>query len=97
MLILLPVLGAVVLCFLGSGLCLSNAQMGAISEFPMNAGGASAVFGFFQNVLGASVGWILGRAHDGSLMPTALTMLAASMLALGGYLLLFGRRRELPA
>lgn len=90
--VLLPVLGAVVLCFLGSGLCLSNAQMGAISEFPMNAGGASAVFGFFQNVLGASVGWILGLAHDGSLMPTALTMLAGSLLALGGYLLLFTGR-----
>lgn len=91
---LLPVLGAVVLSFLGSGLSLSNAQMGAISEFPMSAGGASAVFGFFQNVLGASAGWVVGHAYAGTLMPTALTMLVASLLACTGYGLLFWRRGE---
>ena len=91
---LIPVLLGAVLCFLGSGLALSNAQMGAISEFPMNAGGASAVFGFFQNFAGATAGWVVGQLWNASLMPTALTMLGSSLLALAGYLTLYAGRRE---
>jgi len=85
-------LGAVILaifcCFLGSGLCLSNAQMGAISEFPMSAGGASAVFGFMQTGMAALSGFVVGQTYDGTLVPTALTMTTGVLISACGYLLL---------
>jgi DHA1 family bicyclomycin/chloramphenicol resistance-like MFS transporter len=92
-LLLGPVLLSAVLSFLGGGLVLSNAQMGAISEFPMNAGGASAVFGFSQNLAGATAGWAVGQLWNATLLPMACTMLAGSLLALGGYLTLYAPRR----
>jgi DHA1 family bicyclomycin/chloramphenicol resistance-like MFS transporter len=79
---------AIFCCFLGAGLCLANSQMGAISEFPLAAGGASAVFGFIQTVMAALSGYVVGQAYDGTLMPTAMTMSAAILLSACGYLLL---------
>jgi len=79
---------AIFCCFLGGGLCLSNAQMGAISEFPMAAGGASAVFGFVQTAMASMSGWVVGQRYDGTLVPTALTMSACVFISLCGYLLL---------
>ncbi len=82
------VLIGVLLSFLGGGLCLANSQMGAISAFPMNAGGASAVFGFVQTAMGAGFGWIVGHAYDGTVLPTGITMTTGALLAVTGYLLL---------
>ncbi len=75
--------------FLGGGLCLSNSQMGAISEFPMSAGGASAVFGFVQTAMASGSGWLVGHTYDGTLLPTGIIMSGAALCSLAGYLLLF--------
>lgn len=82
------VLFGVFSCFLGGGLCLPNAQMGAISEFPMSAGGASAVFGFVQTALAAGFGWMVGHAYDGTLLPTAVIMTTGALFAVSGQRLL---------
>jgi DHA1 family bicyclomycin/chloramphenicol resistance-like MFS transporter len=85
---LVAVIGAIVVVFVGTGLCLSNAQMGAISEFPQAAGGASAVFGFLQTCSAAASGFVVGQLYDASVRPTAFIMLAAILVATGGVLLL---------
>jgi MFS transporter, DHA1 family, multidrug resistance protein len=85
---LAAVIVAIFCCFFGSGLCLSNAQMGAISEFPMAAGGASAVFGFMQTGMAAFSGFVVGQTYDGTLVPTALTMGIGVLVSACGYLLL---------
>ena len=91
-----PSLGGVlvgVFCsFLGGGLCLPNSQMGAISEFPMSAGGASAVFGFVQTAMASGFGWLAGHTYDGSLLPTSIIMTAGALCAVTGYLLLYAGR-----
>lgn len=86
------VIFAIFCCFLGSGLCLSNSQMGAIAEFPMAAGSASAVFGFLQTAMASASGYVVGQRYDGTLVPTALTMASAVLLSLLGYLLLRAAR-----
>ena len=91
---LAPVLVAVLGVFFGTGLCLANAQMGAISEFPHAAGGASAVFGFMQTCAGAASGFLVGQLYDASLRPTAFAMLAAVGAAAGGFVLLRTTRPE---
>ncbi len=91
---LLAVILAIFLCFLGSGLCLSNSQMGAISQFPMAAGGASAVFGFVQTAMAATSGYVVGQSYDGTLVPTALAMTCAVLLSALGYLVLRPVRGE---
>jgi DHA1 family bicyclomycin/chloramphenicol resistance-like MFS transporter len=78
--------------FLGGGLCLPNSQMGAISEFPMSAGGASAVFGFVQTAMASAFGWLVGHTYDGSLLPTSIIMTAGALCAVTGYLLLYAGR-----
>ncbi len=87
------VIAAVFCCFLGSGMCLSNSQMGAISEYPMAAGGASAVFGFLQTAMASLSGFIVGQAYDGTLMPTALAMSGGALLSVAGYALLVRAQR----
>jgi len=87
-----PSLGGVLLgvfcSFLGGGLCLPNSQMGAISEFPMSAGGASAVYGFVQTAMASGFGWLVGQSYDGTLLPTAAIMAFGALCSLTGYLLL---------
>lgn len=91
-------LGAILLAafavFLGNGLCLPNAQMGAISVFPRMAGAASAVFGFLQTGAAAGAGFVVGQFFDQSLRPTAYTMLGAVLVASAGLLLLWSTRRD---
>ncbi|MFZ1834491.1 MAG: hypothetical protein WAU27_16880, partial [Pseudomonadales bacterium] len=91
------VIGAVFCCFLGGGLCLSNGQMGAISEFPQAAGSASAVFGFLQTAMAALAGYVVGQSYDATLMPTALAMCAAALVSLGGLVLLLLVSRHRPS
>lgn len=83
-----PVLGSVFLAFAGCGLCLPNAQAGAIGEFPAAAGGASAVFGFVQTASAATTGFLAGQLYDHSLRPTATLMLGAVCVAVVGTLML---------
>lgn len=90
------VIGAVFCCFLAAGLCLSNGQMGAISEFPQAAGSASAVFGFLQTAMAALAGYVVGQTYDATLMPTALVMGAAALVSLGGLVLLLRVSRRRP-
>lgn len=82
--------------FLGSGLCLSTAQMGAISEYPHRAGAASAVFGFLQTSAAALTGLLVGQLYDDSLRPTAFTLLGTVVLAVAGLLLLHFTRDAPP-
>jgi DHA1 family bicyclomycin/chloramphenicol resistance-like MFS transporter len=66
--------------------------MGAISEFPMSAGGASAVYGFVQTAMASGFGWLVGQTYNGTLIPTAAIMMFGALCSLTGYLLL----REQP-
>lgn len=60
------------------GLSQSAWQAGSVAPFPRQAGAAAAMTGFVQNVSGALVGWLVGRLHDGSVLPMA------AMVAMGG-------------
>ncbi len=86
------VLSGVFCSFLGGGLCLPNSQMGAISEFPLSAGGASAVYGFVQTAMASGLGWLVGQTYDGTLLPTSAIMLSGALCSLAGYLLVRDQR-----
>jgi DHA1 family bicyclomycin/chloramphenicol resistance-like MFS transporter len=91
-----PVLLAVLWSSTGCGLCLPNAQMGAISQFPQAAGGASAVFGFLQTAAAAFAGLLVGQLYDNSLRPTAFIMLGSVCVAACGLVLLKRAPRGAP-
>lgn len=85
---LLGVITAVTLIFLANGLSLSISQMAAIREFPLQAGAASAVFGFVQLIGGALCSFLVGQAYNGSAMPVAIGMACAIILSSLGYLII---------
>lgn len=73
------------LVFLSVGLVLPNASAGAIGPFPQMAGMASSLMGFLQTGTGALAGVLVGHLHDGTALPMALSILAASALCLPTY------------
>ena len=78
---------AAFLSLVGAGLVMPNAQMGAISAFPLAAGGASAAFGFVQVAAGGLSSVLVGRLYDGTLLPIACIMAGAVTLGVFGFLL----------
>ncbi|CCQ72025.1 multidrug effflux MFS transporter [Magnetospira sp. QH-2] len=59
---------------LGVGLIMPNAMAGAIGPYPAMAGTASALVGFVQMAIAATVGVIIGQTYDGTALPMMLAM-----------------------
>ena len=59
-------------------------NLNALAMVPMGrvAGTASSFLGFFTTIMAASLGWLIGRQLDGSLLPLAAGFLAATVAAL---------------
>ena len=74
--------------FFGVGLTSANASMGAISLYRNQAGAASAVYGFTHALLASFVGAVAGGLYAGRLIEPALIVLACSLLAISGLLLI---------
>ncbi len=68
------------LMLLSHGLLQPTCQVGAIADFPRNAGAAAALLGFFMHLVAALVGALLGAIHDGSTLPMAATIGTISTL-----------------
>ena len=75
------IVGPQFLFLVGTGLIMPNSLAGALAPFPDKAGAASALFGFLQQLTGASMVAIIGLAADGTELPMAAGILAGAMLA----------------
>jgi len=62
------------------GLLQPTCQVGAIADFPRNAGAAAALLGFLMHLVAAAVGALIGAIHDGTTVPMAATIAATSTL-----------------
>ncbi len=70
--------GLLFVCVATLGLLLPNAVAAAMQPFPEMAGSASALLGMLQYALGATTGALVGFLHDGTALPMALVVVAAS-------------------
>jgi DHA1 family bicyclomycin/chloramphenicol resistance-like MFS transporter len=70
---------------IGTGMIMPNAIAGALAPFPEKAGAASALFGFIQQMTGASVAVIIGLAADGTELPMITGIFAGAIAALAAY------------
>ena len=61
------------------GMIQPPAQAGAMAPFPHSAGAATALMGFVMMVTASLVGVWIGASYDGTLVPLALTICAASL------------------
>lgn len=66
---LAAILVPVFFVILGCGLTLSNAMANAVGPYPMMAGLASALLGFMQMAVAASIGALIGHLNDGTQLP----------------------------
>lgn len=64
------------------GLSQSSWQAGAVAPFPRQAGAAAALTGFVQNALAVGSGLIVGRLHDGTVVPMAAMVAAGGLAAM---------------
>lgn len=76
---------------MGVGMVLPQTMAGALANFPRMAGSASALFGFVQMAVAATIGAMVGYLHDGTSLVMAVIIAASSMAALAAYLLLVQR------
>jgi DHA1 family bicyclomycin/chloramphenicol resistance-like MFS transporter len=82
------VVGGMALYQLGNGMVMPNTRAGAIAPVPRMAGAASALAGFAQMLAGAAAGMAVGRLHDGTARPMALTIALAAVAAATAFTLL---------
>jgi DHA1 family bicyclomycin/chloramphenicol resistance-like MFS transporter len=71
---------ALYLC--GLGLAMPQAMAGALMPFPERAGAASSLLGFLQQVVGSSIGILVGQTLGDSALPLAVIVAAMGSLAL---------------
>ena len=71
---------ALYLC--GLGLAMPQAMAGALTPFPERAGAASSLLGFLQQVVGSSIGIVVGQTLGDSALPLAAIIAAMGSLAL---------------
>ncbi|MCU0897639.1 MAG: multidrug effflux MFS transporter [Burkholderiales bacterium] len=71
--------------FLGAGFNMPAAMAGAIGPYPKMAGTASALLGFLQMVIGGLAGFTVGRLHDGTTVPTSVSIASAGILAAASF------------
>jgi MFS transporter, DHA1 family, multidrug resistance protein len=62
------------------GIVQPPAQSGAVAPFPLNAGAAAALLGFFMMLVAAGVGVWIGASYNGTVYPLTLTIAACSLL-----------------
>ncbi|MDX1457525.1 MAG: multidrug effflux MFS transporter [Marinobacter sp.] len=79
------------LVMMGVGMVLPQTMAGALANFPRMAGSASALFGFTQMTVAATVGALVGYFYDGTTLVMALVIAGATVTALAAYLLLVQR------
>ena len=79
------------LLMVGVGMVLPQTMAGALANFPSMAGSASALFGFTQMVVAATVGALVGHFHNGTSLVMAGIIATCAIGALGSYLLLVQR------
>ncbi|PXX92754.1 Bcr/CflA family drug resistance efflux transporter [Marinobacter vulgaris] len=79
------------LFMIGVGMVLPQTMAGALANFPSMAGSASALFGFTQMLVAATIGMLVGHFHDGTSLVMAATIAICSTAALASYLLLVQR------
>jgi DHA1 family bicyclomycin/chloramphenicol resistance-like MFS transporter len=60
----------------------ANAIAGALEPFPELAGTTASLFGFFQMMLGAAMGGLVGVLRDGTTMPMGAMIGVLSVLGL---------------
>lgn len=75
------------------GLILGNTTALALDAAPGRGGSASAWLGALQFVLAGVVASLVGLGGETTAIPLALTMLAASLIAVAGFLVAGGRRQ----
>jgi len=71
----------------GVGLVMPNSMAGAIGPFPKMAGAASALMGFLQMTIAASVGGGVGLLHDGTHLPMVTAIALMGALTFASYLI----------
>lgn len=79
------------LFMLGVGMVLPQTMAGALANFPRMAGSASALFGFVQMAVAASIGALVGHFYTGTSLVMALAIAACAVAALTAYLILVQR------
>ncbi|MCR8914404.1 Bcr/CflA family multidrug efflux MFS transporter [Marinobacter panjinensis] len=79
------------LFMIGVGMVLPQTMAGALANFPHMAGAASALFGFTQMAVAATIGMLVGHFHDGTSLVMATTISICAVAALASYLLLVQR------
>ncbi|MDX1756959.1 MAG: multidrug effflux MFS transporter [Marinobacter sp.] len=79
------------LVMMGVGMALPQTMAGALANFPRMAGSASALFGFSQMTVAATVGALVGHFYTGTSLVMALVVAVATVTALAAYLLLVQR------
>lgn len=72
----------------GVGMLLPQTMAGALASFPSMAGSASALFGFTQMTVAATVGVLVGYFHNGTPVVMASIIAICAVSALASYLLL---------
>lgn len=72
--------GSLILMMATTGMIAANAMAGAMSVYPQMAGSASALTGAVQFASGAAAGWVVGYLADGTPLPMAAVMCAATLL-----------------
>jgi DHA1 family bicyclomycin/chloramphenicol resistance-like MFS transporter len=82
---------------LGQGLALPNAQVGALRVMPSLSGTAAGLSVFFQMFLGAVFVQVYSMLADGTPLPMAIVVSAASVLALIAGIVPFLHRRIVTA
>lgn len=86
------IVAPIFLFMIGVGLMLPNAMAGAIGPYPQMAGAASALMGFVQMTLAATVGIAIGHLHDGTAIPMTTAIAGLALAALFAYVALLHRR-----
>ena len=72
-----------------------QAQIGALSFFPRQAGRVSAVLGFLQMLGGATIGLLFAYLHDGTPQAAALLIAASALATMVATVVLTARRPAL--
>lgn len=70
----LAIFGPYFALMLANGFIQPSATAGAIGPFPRMAGTASSLLGFIQLATGATVGFLVGRLHDGTPLPMTIAI-----------------------
>ena len=90
--------GILFVCLSTLGVIFPNATAMAMQPFAAEAGGASALLGILQFIIGAAGGAMAGLFHNGTAVPMAVQIACFGMAALGVLLLACpGKGRTEPA